>query len=158
MFRKMICFDMDGSIARTYDVDNWLNKLQHEDSSPYAEAKPMWDMNELNEILMLLAKEGWEIRVISWLSKDSSESYKKDVREAKQDWLNRYNFPSTHNHFVRYGATKADSVRKKTDYAILIDDNKKVREGWSLGDTVDPTTADIIEVLYSLLEDNDYDY
>jgi hypothetical protein len=36
--------------------------------------------------------------------------------------------------------------------AILIDDNAKVREGWHLGETIDPTACDIIEILRSLLE------
>lgn len=148
---KMICFDMDGTIADLYAVDNWLAKLRAEDASPYRNARPMWNMRELNKVLMLLEKEGWEIRVISWLSKDSTEEYKKAVREAKESWLRKYDFPAQKCHFVRYGATKADSVRKCANYAILIDDNEKVRKGWSLGDTIDPTAVNIIEILSGLL-------
>ena len=33
---KMICFDMDGTIADLYAVPNWLDKLRAEDASPYA--------------------------------------------------------------------------------------------------------------------------
>lgn len=148
---NMICFDMDGTIADLYAVENWLDKLRAEDASPYKDARPMWDMMELNETLMLLEKEGWEVRVISWLSKDSTEEYKKAVRKAKEEWLTRYNFPAQKCHFVQYGATKANSVRKVADYAILIDDNEKVRKGWSLGDTIDPTTENIVDILLSLL-------
>lgn len=148
---NMICFDMDGTIADLYAVENWLDKLRAEDASPYKDARPMWDMMELNETLMLLEKEGWEVRVISWLSKDSTEEYKKAVRKAKEEWLARYNFPAQKCHFVQYGATKANSVRKVADYAILIDDNEKVRKGWSLGDTIDPTTENIVDILLSLL-------
>lgn len=148
---KMICFDLDGTIANLYAVPNWLDKLRVEDASPYAEAAPMWDMAELNKVLILLEKRGWEIRVISWLSKDSTEEYKKAVRKAKENWLKKYNFPVQKCHFVRYGATKADSVRKCADYAILIDDNEKVRKGWSLGDTIDPAEVNIIEILSDLL-------
>ena len=36
---KMICFDMDGTIADLYAVDNWLAKLRAEDETPYQEAK-----------------------------------------------------------------------------------------------------------------------
>ena len=90
---KMICFDMDGTIADLYGVKGWLNALHNEDATPYAVAKPMWDMEKLREVLLALANEGWEIRVITWLSKDSTEEYKDKVRAAKLEWLKRYNFP-----------------------------------------------------------------
>lgn len=81
----LFCFDMDGTIADLYGVDNWLDKLREEDASPYEDAKPMWNMRELNEVLMLLLKEGHEVRVISWLAKDSTEEYKAKVRKAKRE-------------------------------------------------------------------------
>ena len=90
---KMICFDMDGTIADFYSVPNWLDKLRAEDPSPYSDAAPMWDMEELRKILLLLIGEGWEVRIISWLSKDSSASYKDGVRKAKLEWLAKYDFP-----------------------------------------------------------------
>ena len=90
---KMICFDMDGTIADLYAVPNWLDKLRAEDASPYAEAAPMWDMKALREVLLKLIDKGYEIRIISWLSKDSTEEYKTAVRKAKREWLEKYNFP-----------------------------------------------------------------
>ena len=45
---KMICWDMDGTMASLYGVDNWLSKLRAEDASPYEDAAPMWDMELLN--------------------------------------------------------------------------------------------------------------
>lgn len=152
--KNMICFDLDGTIANLYSVPNWLEKLRAEDATPYLEAKPMWNMKELNETLVLLQKMGWEIQIITWLSKDSSPEYKTAVREAKMEWLTKYGFVFDHFHGVQYGRTKADSVRVSAKYAILIDDNEKVRNGWSLGDTIDPTKEDLIEILQNLL-DND---
>ncbi len=149
---KMICFDMDGTIADLYSVPNWLEKLRAEDPSPYAEAKPLVDMGMLSIVLRMLSREGWEIRVISWLSKDSSESYKIAVRKAKLEWLARYNFPYKTAHLVQYGTTKADCVRRYTDAAILIDDDTRVRSGWHLGQTIDPTQVNIIDALTELLE------
>jgi hypothetical protein len=35
--------------------------------------------------------------------------------------------------------------------AILIDDNDKVRNGWTLGDTINPTVEDVVEILKGLL-------
>ena len=148
---KMICFDMDGTIADLYSVPNWLDKLRAEDSSPYSDAAPMWDMEELKKILLLLISKEWEVRVISWLSKDSSESYKNEVRKAKLEWLAKYDFPYRRCHLVAYGTTKADCVRRLASPAILVDDNEKVRNGWHLGETIDPTKVNLIEELRKLL-------
>ena len=151
---KMICFDMDGTIADLYAVNGWLESLRNFDPTPYAEAKPMWDMVELAEALMALKSVGTEIRIITWLAMDSTPDYNKAVREAKREWLENCGFPFDNFHGVRYGATKADSVRRylaEDETAILIDDNAKVREGWTLGETVDPTAIDIVEYIKGLL-------
>lgn len=149
---KMICFDMDGTIADLYAVDGWLGKLRTEDASPYEEAAPMWDMVELGRVLNRLIDKGWEVRIISWLSMNSSEAYKQAVRQAKIDWLKKYDFPYKTAHLVAYGTTKADCVRKYRPNAILIDDNSKVRQGWTLGETINPREENIIETLKFLLD------
>ena len=149
---KMVCFDMDGTIADLYGVDGWLNDLRNENPRPYIEAKPMWDMATLAKVLLNL---NIEIRVITWLSKDSSEEYKDAVRKAKLDWLKEQGFPFDKFHGVRYGATKADSVRKylaEDETAILIDDNAKIRSGWHLGEAIDPTTTNLIDYFMGLAE------
>lgn len=149
---KMICFDLDGTIVDLYNVPDWLDKLRAEDPSPYLEAKPMWDMKRLNEILLKLIGQGWEIRVISWLAKNSSEAYKTAVRKAKLAWLDKYRFPYESAHLVQYGTTKANCVRRVADAAILIDDNQKVRDGWTLGEVINPIDGDLLKKLESLLE------
>ena len=151
---KMVCFDMDGTIANLYMVEGWLEMLRSEDPTPYRMAEPMWDMSELTNLLLTMQAVGIEVRIVTWLSKDSSEEYKDEVRLAKREWLAEQNFPFDHFHGVQYGATKADSVRRylnEGETAILIDDNDKVREGWTLGETINPTNTDIIEALRSLL-------
>lgn len=151
----IFCFDMDGTIADLYNVPNWLKKLESEDVSPYLDAKPLWDMKALNTALMLLLKEGHEVRIISWLAKDSTKEYKEAVRKAKKAWLEKYDFPVDKCHFIAYGATKANCVRKSATGvpAILIDDNEKVRNGWHLGEVIDPTMIDSLpEYLCQYLE------
>ena len=151
---KMICFDMDGTIADLYGVNGWLEMLRRYDPTPYIEARPMWDMDELAAILNGLRIMGVEIRIITWLSKESTKEYDKEVRVAKREWLEHYDFPFDHFHGVAYGTTKADSVRKylaADESAILIDDNAKVREGWHLGEVIDPTVSNIVEILKGLL-------
>ena len=152
---KMICFDMDGTIADLYAVQNWLPMLRAFDPTPYAVAEPMWDMAKLADLLHLAQAQGIEIRVITWLSKDSNPEYDRAVREAKREWLEAQGFPFDHFHGVKYGATKADSVRKylgEDESAILFDDNAKVRAGWHLGTAVNPTDCDILEALRNLVE------
>ena len=146
-----ICFDMDGTIANLYGVEDWLPKLRAEDASPYLDAKPMWDMEALAGILRQLHNQGITITVITWLAKDSSAEYKKAVREAKLGWLEKYDFPFDHFHGVQYGATKADSVRRFTNNAGLIDDNAKVRSGWHLGEAIDPAEVDILSLFEGLI-------
>lgn len=154
MKTKMIVFDMDGTIVDLYAVPNWLQMLRTEDPTPYIIAEPMWEMDILVDILNELRANGIEIRIVTWLSKDSTEEYKDLVRKAKLEWLEEMDFPFDNFHCVQYGATKANSVRKylkEEEAAILIDDNAKVRKGWTLGETVDPTEIDIIDFLESLL-------
>ena len=151
---KMICFDLDGTLADLYNVPNWLTKLRAYDPSPYADATPLCDMQELASLLAIAQQQGIEIRIITWLSKETTAEYDEIVRTTKRTWVEAYHLPFNHFHAVKYGATKADSVRKAlhdTDTAILFDDNAKVRQGWHLGDTYDPTVCDICQVLKNIL-------
>lgn len=152
---KEIIFDMDMTIAALYDVPGWLEMLRAYDPTPYEIAEPMWDMAVLADVLRELQNLGVVITVVSWLSKDSTPEYDRAVRAAKKEWLERYGFPYDHFHGVKYGATKADSVRRylsPEDEAILFDDNAKVRQGWHLGATYDPVKENIIEILRELIK------
>ena len=111
---KMVCFDMDGTIADLYGVKGWLEYLQAENPWPYLAARPMCDMDALRDVLLKLKEQGWEIRVISWLAKDSSEAYKDAVRMAKMGWLLNFNFPMDACHLVAYGTTGATTPRATT--------------------------------------------
>lgn len=151
---KMICFDMDGTIADLYNVPNWLEMLRDENPTPYLNAEPMWDMVHMAEILKKIQQAGVEIRIITWLSMNSTEEYKVAVREAKRAWLEKWGFVFDHFHGIQYGATKADSIRRSladNETAWLIDDNAKVRKGWHMGETIDPTTCNLLEVLENLI-------
>ena len=133
---RMLVFDMDGTIADLYGVENWLEDLRNENIRPYEIASPLYDMEELAEILHRLQKKGWTVAVTTWLSKGGSKAYNKEVAKAKKEWLKKYNFPYDEIHCVKYGTTKANCTRTKATFQILIDDNKKVRDGWALGTTV----------------------
>ena len=150
---KVLVFDMDGTIADLYGVKDWLPALRSENPMPYVLAKPMYDMDTLNNLLNELKLEGWKIVVTTWLAKNSSKEYDNKVRKAKLEWLKKHKFPYDEVHMVKYGRTKADCTRKMGKYQILVDDNAKVRKGWTLGGTID-ATEDIIEKLMQLMIDN----
>lgn len=134
---KILVFDMDGTLANLYGVDNWLADIRSENPRPYETAKPLYDMVILTALVNLLRAIGWRIVVTSWLAKGSTKAFDAKVRKAKIEWLKRYNFPYDEIHLVKYGTTKANCTRKLGGYQILIDDNAEIRQGWTLGSTID---------------------
>ena len=134
---RMLVFDMDGTIADLYGVNGWLEMLRNEDALPYEIAKPLYDMDIMRELLNILKKMGYKIAVTTWLAKESSADYDEKVKKAKLDWLKKYNFPYDEIHLVSYRTLKETGTREKADFQILFDDNKEVRESWTLGETFD---------------------
>ena len=149
--RKVIVFDMDGTIADFYGVEGWLDDLRASNPRPYEIANPLVDMVVLNELLELLKAQGWTICVTSWLANDSSKEFDKLVRTAKRNWLAKYDFPYDEIHLVKYGTTKANCTRHHKGYQVLVDDNADVRKGWNLGHTIN-ANEDILSALAELLE------
>ena len=146
-----IYFDMDGTIADLYGVENWLPKLRAEDASPYLEAEPLVNMIELQEYFMGLQSLGYDLGIISWTSKGGSAEYNEEVRKAKLLWL-RQMLPLVHFnevHIIKYG-TRKDYVAKDKS-GIIFDDDERVREKWR-GQAINPNTDDIIEILSKINE------
>ena len=150
MTEKILVFDMDGTIADFYGVANWLGYLESQNPTPYIIAKPLYDMPLLVGILEVLKFKGWKIVVTSWLAKDSTKEFNKEVRQAKREWLTQYNFPFDEIHLVKYGTTKANCTRKLGGFQVLVDDNEQVRKGWKLGETIN-ANENIIDKLLDLL-------
>jgi hypothetical protein len=146
---RTIVFDMDGTIANFYGVKGWLEYLMNEDTTPYEVAEPLYDMDNLNEILMVLKNNGWRVVVTTWLAKNGTKEYNNRTRKAKLEWLAKYNFPYDEIHLVKYGTTKANCTRHIGGYQVLVDDNEMVRKGWTLGDTID-ANKNIIKNLVKL--------
>lgn len=147
---KTLVFDMDGTIANLYGVKGWLKAIHREDPMPYIKAKPLYDMVILTSILWVLKNDGWRIVVTSWLADGASPAYNAEVRKAKKNWLDRYDFPYDEVHFVKYGTTKANCTRKLGGFQVLVDDNEDVRKGWTLGDTID-ANQNIIPILSGMI-------
>ena len=127
---KAIYFDMDGTLANLYAVEDWLPKLRARDVSPYAEAAVMLNMQALAHRLNKLQKNGYTIGVISWLSKDSTPEYDAAVTAEKLSWLKKHlgSVKWDEVHIVAYGEKKSKLAQIKDGY--LFDDNESVRREW----------------------------
>lgn len=142
-----IYFDMDGTIADLYGVENWLDMLKNADATPYKIAKPLVRLCTLARMLNRLQKKGYKIGVISWLAKNSSDEYDSAVSATKREWLARH-LPSVRwdeVNIVSYGYGKFNFAKDIED--ILFDDESKNREEWT-GKAFDAT--EIINTLKSL--------
>lgn len=126
-----INFDMDGTIADLYGVDNWLEMLIAEDPTPYAVAEPLLRLCHLARRLNTLQRNGYNIAVISWLSKNGTEEYNRMVIDAKLNWLAKH-LPSVNWDritIVPYGTPKQNFCENPLD--ILFDDEAKNRDNWT---------------------------
>ena len=139
-----IFFDMDGTLADLYGIENWLEYLINKDTFPYENAKPLINLNTLARMLNKRQKEGISIGIISWLSKSGDEDYNRRITKAKQKWLSKH-LKSVHfdeTIIVKYGESKEQF--RHTEMDILFDDEKNNREEWN-GRAFD--VNNIIEIL-----------
>ena len=142
-----IWFDMDGTLADLYGVDNWLEMLINFDPTPYAEARPLVNLSLLARLMNRVQRNGFEICIITALSKDSTAEYDEAVIKAKKMWLGHHlkSVQFDEIRFVPYWFTKND-VNSGED--ILFDDEARHLEAW----TGRACPADeMIETLKSLL-------
>ena len=144
MTTTTIFFDMDGTIADFYGVENWLNYLITSDTLPYEIAKPLVKLNSLARILNRLQRNGYKIGIISWLSKNGTDAYNDAVTETKKNWLKKHlaSVDFDEIHIVKYGTPKQTFAKTEND--ILFDDEEKNRNDWT-GKAFDVNA--IIEIL-----------
>ena len=145
---RTIFFDMDGTIADLYGVENWLDYLIAQDALPYTIAKPLVRLNTLARVLNRLQRQGYKIGVISWLAKNSTADYDEIVTKAKINWLNKHlaSVAFDEINIVKYGTPK--QIFAHTDKDILFDDEEKNRKDWT-GEAFG--VENIIEILRGLL-------
>ena len=128
-----IYFDMDGTIANLYGVNEWLKRIRSYDAKIYAEAKPLCNMNTLARRLNQLQAQGVKIGIISWGSKDKNADFLDAVKIEKLRWL-RQHLKSVHwdeIHIIEYGTPKS-SFRSSFD-DILFDDEVGNLTDWGMG-------------------------
>ena len=124
-------FDMDGTIADLYGVDNWLEMLADHDPTPYENATPLLRLCTLARMLNRLQRNGYKLAIISWLSKSGDAEYNEKVTIAKMEWLKNH-LPSVEwdrISIVKYGTPKEQFCENPLD--VLFDDEEHNREKWN---------------------------
>ena len=142
---KNIYFDLDGTLADLYGINNWLDYLLNEDAFPYLEAEPMVNLSLLVRTLHRLQNKGFHIGIISWLSKNATIEYEDSIREAKLYWIKKH-MPSMvfdEIHIIPYGTPK-----ESVGYGYLFDDEKNNRTNWN---GIAYSEKDIIKNLLDIL-------
>ena len=101
-------------------------------------------MQSLARILNNLQKKGYKVNIISWLSKNSTPDYDKEVKKAKLKWLSKHlkSVQFDNIYIVPYGTPKHNFSS-----GILFDDEEQNRKAWK-GIAYD--VKNIIEVLKAL--------
>lgn len=147
MMKKTIFLDMDGTFADLYGVQDWLPMLINSDPTPYAIAKPLVSFSHLAKLLNGLQRKGYNIGIISWLSKNGSEEYNELVAETKKAYLRKH-LPSVAFDeiiIVPYGTEKNNF---NNDYDFLFDDEEQNLRNWQ-GESYH--ASQLIEVLQEML-------
>lgn len=149
MDNKWIWLDLDGTIADLYSVNGWLDDLTAQRTRPYEIAESIYD----TDIILVLAElktKGYNIGVISWGSKNSTDEFLDKVTKAKKEWLYSHLFDLVLDKIIvtHYGVSKSETC-KKYGYGILVDDEQQNRDSWELGDTIN-ANEDILEILKNL--------
>lgn len=132
MANKIIYFDMDGTLADLYSVENVFKKLDTFDVSPYVEAKPI---DKYINILKEYKNNGYKIIILSCLSKITNNKYDREVVNAKGKWLDKYVGKEYIDEriYIPYTKNKSTYVNKK---GILVDDDINICNNWSMGKTI----------------------
>lgn len=146
---KVICFDMDGTIADFYAIPGWLECIHLEETYPYRQAEQLLPV----DLLYKLKAIGYKLTIISWNAKGASKDYSKAVRRAKLQWIETH-YPNLFDevHIVKYGTRKQYTIHEKN--AILVDDNEQVRDKWTKGTTIDASDTELlIEKLIEFIQE-----
>lgn len=146
-----IYLDLDGTVVNFYGVPNWLECLEAQDSTPYRVAKPLVNLSTLARYLNRLQTRGYNIGIISWLSKSGTDKFNAEVAEVKREWLAKH-LPSVQwdeIHIVPYGVPK--STCATCPASILFDDEQRNLNEWTANTHNMAYNADLLmEILQNL--------
>ena len=135
---------MDGTIANLYAVENWLPMLKAYDPTPYIQAEPMLNMSAFARLLHKAQRLGYEICIISWLSKEPTAEYDMAVTQAKLQWLQNH-LPSV--EWDKIFILPHGTPKNNFGNGFLFDDEEQNRNDWN-GVALEP--YEILDFLRSL--------
>jgi hypothetical protein len=147
---RKIYFDMDGTIADLYGQENWLERLMNEEPELYLKAQPLIDMGVLRDKIEELQEKDIEVKVITWLAKNTSNNHLTIITEEKLEWLDNTGIEFDDIHIVKYG-TEKHNIPKSVKGDILFDDNADVRMNWELAGGIAYNEKQIFEKLNEIL-------
>lgn len=125
---KTLFFDMDGTLAALFFVKGFSEMLKKEDATPYETARPLFNSDEMKEVITTLKGDGWKIGIISYTGAECTQEFFKKTVETKKAWLEKY-FPYADEiHIVAPETSKTEFAKSQED--ILIDDSTKNRTEW----------------------------
>lgn len=125
---KTLFFDMDGTLAALFFVKGFSEMLKNEDTTPYEIARPLYNTEEMKEVITALKNKGWKIGIISYTGNECSQEFVEKTIEVKKAWLEKY-FPYADEiHIVKPEISKTEFANSADD--ILIDDSTKNRTEW----------------------------
>lgn len=124
---KWIWLDCDGTWIDLYGVENWLEMLIAEDVTPYKIAKPLVNLSWLARTIHELQAKNFKIGIISWLSKNGTEKYNKQVTITKLNYFKEHLPSVTFDciNIIPHGTPKSTCGN-----GILFDDEENNRNEW----------------------------
>lgn len=146
--KRTIWFDMDGTLANLYGVENWLATLWEENTAPYIKAEVIGNISQMIPLMIQVQKLGYKLGIISWTRKDSPTSFYEAAKQAKLTWLKEHFASVSWDRICieRYGTPK--NLVMQTEDDILFDDEERNRNAW-LGEAYEPDM--IIKILKELI-------
>ena len=141
--KKAIYFDMDGTLAGLFYVKNFKTMLDNKDATPYLQARPLYNVNAMNEQIERLKKLGYVIGIISYVD---NGDFAKVARKAKREWLKK-NFALADEIHIVQKRNANKSRYANIHNAILVDDAKANRQAWQWGETINAYRADLVNEL-----------
>lgn len=121
-----VLLDMDGTIANTYAISDWLDQLRNESVKPFEVAEPL-----ISESTLLSLFTDENIIVCTMLPKGVAlgTPYANACQQAKREWLGKY-FPNLTNIlFMEYGNDK--SLGDYSKNCLLVDDSDTIRSNFN---------------------------
>lgn len=125
MEKKTVYFDMDGTLAGLFFVKGFSEMLSAGDMTPYAVARPLYDITEMDVVIKGLISKGYDIGIISYVDIENFNP----AMAAKKEWLNKY-FPYAAPEKIHIVTKTTPKTSYYNDGDILVDDAKANREAW----------------------------